>query len=103
QAERTRARTAFVCDCTQYREALPPAGGAGIARQWQADPRIARHRYSAGGAALLLSRGLGAVDGARTAGVPTRRRDRTGDPLELPAADAGVEDCPGTGDVEYGG
>ncbi len=70
-----------------------------IARQRQADPRNTRPRYSAGGAPLLPSCRLGATDGHRTAGLRSGRRRRADHPLELPAADAGLEDraSPGHG------
>ena len=74
------------------------------AGQRQADPRDARHRHPAGGPPLLLPRRLGAADGRAScpACVPRRRR-RPDHPLELPAADAGLEDRPGAGDGQHGG
>ncbi len=85
--------------------ARPRAGRAGVARQRQADPRVARRRHPAGRRALLLLRGLGRQAAARR--VRRRpapaRRGRPGHPVELPAADAGVEDRAGAGRRQHGG
>ena len=73
-------------------EALAPARRAGDAGQRQADPRDARHRHPAGRAALLPPRRLGAADGDASCRLRAARRGRADHPLELPAADAGLED-----------
>ena len=76
-------------------EALAPARRAREHGQRQVDSRDARHRRSARRAALLSSRRLGA---AARRGVRRLRGDRRRRPdhsVELPAADAGVEDRAG--------
>ena len=87
-----RARALSLRDRPPDPEALAPARRAGDDGQRQADPRDARHRHSAGGAALLPPRRLGAADGERAARYGAGRRRRADHPLELPAADAGLED-----------
>ena len=75
------------------------AGRARVARQRQADQGVARRRHPAGRRALLLLRGLGRQARARGVrpGPAAARRGRPGHPVELPAADARVEDRPGAG------
>src|SRR3954453_12344465 len=83
--------------------ARPRVPRPGIAGQRQADPGVARHRHPPGRGALLLPRGLGRQARARgaRAGPAAARRRRPGHPVELPAADAGVEDRPGAGYREH--
>ena len=71
------------------------------ARQRQADPRDARHRHPAGRAPLLPPRRLGPAHGASSPAT-SRRRRRADHPVELPAADAGLEDRAGAGDGKHG-
>ncbi len=73
----------------------PPVRGARSDRQRQADPRDARHRHSAGGAALLPPRRLGGTDGQRACRPHAGRRLRPDHPVELPAADARLENRAG--------
>ena len=83
-----------------FRIARHPAGAGprvrrpGDARQRQADPGVPRRRHPAGRGALLLPRGLGRQARVRRprARPAAARRRRPGHPVELPAADAGVED-----------
>ena len=75
--------------------AQPPVRGGRGARQRQADPRDARHRRAAGRAALLSSRRLGAAHGDRARRPRAGRRLRADHPVELPAADARLEDRAG--------
>ena len=79
--------------------ALPRARRAGVARQRQADQGVPRRRRPAGRGALLLLRGLGRQARLRRlrARPAAARRRRPGHPVELPAADAGVEDRAGAG------
>ncbi len=85
--------------------AQPRVRGAGDDRQRQADQGVPRRRRPHRGGALLLLRRLGRQARARR----LRRRPaaargrRPGDPLELPAADAGLEDRPGAGRRQHGG
>ena len=53
---------------------FPAARGSRNHGQRQAHPREPRHRYSAGGAAFLLSRRLGAIARARISRIRTLRR-----------------------------
>ena len=99
-AARRRARQVPVPDRPDHPGALPRAGRAGVAGQRQADPRDPRRRPAAGRRALLLLRGLGRQARPRRASGANPRplgRGRPGHPVELPAADAGVEDRPGAG------
>ena len=75
----------------------------GDAGQRQADPRVPRRRRPAGRGALLLPRGLGRQARARgpRPGPPAARRGRPGHPVELPAADAGLEGRPGAGHRQH--
>ena len=74
----------------------PLLRGARDARQRQADPRDARHRHAAGRAPLLPPRRLGRscwrASSPATRPVGVVRPDH---PVELPAADAGLEDRAG--------
>ena len=65
------------------------------ARQRQADSRVARHRHPARGAALLSPRRLGAAARSRVPRDGSGGRGGAGDPVELSAADDGVEDRAG--------
>ena len=76
--------------------------GPGDDRQRQADPRIARHRHSAGGAPFLSSRRLGLADRERVSGHEAGRRVRADHPVEFPAADARLEDRARARGGEYG-
>ena len=77
----------------------PRARRARVARQRQADQGVARRRHPAGRGALLLLRRLGRQARVRRlrARPAAARRRRPGDPVELPAADAGLEDRPRAG------
>ena len=73
-------------------------------RQRQADQGVARRRRPARRGALLLLRRLGRqarVRRLRRRPAAARRR-RPGHPVELPAADAGLEDRPGAGLRQHG-
>ncbi len=83
-------------------EAQPVLRGAGVTRQWQADPGVARHRRAAGGAALLLPRRVGAAHGAGVARPGAGRRHRSDHSVELPASHARVEGRARIGDGEHG-
>ena len=77
---------------------------ARVARRRQADQGVARRRPAARRRALLLLRGLGGQARVRVpepAPAPGRGR-RPGDPVELPAADAGVEGGAGARGGEHG-
>ena len=77
-------------------EARAPVRRAGDAGQRQADPRDPRHRHPAGRAPLLPPRRLGAAAwSSEFAGYGAGRRRRPDHPVELPAADAGLEDRAG--------
>ena len=102
-ARRPRARAAPLRSRAPHPEAEPVLRGARVARQRQADPGVARHRRTASGAALLSPRRLGAADGAGAAGTRAGRRDRSDHSMELPAADAGVEDRARARDGKHGG
>ena len=78
--------------------------GAGVAQRRQADQGVARRRPAARRRALLLLRGLGRQARVRVpepAAAPGRRR-RPDHPVELPAADAGVEDRAGARGRQHG-
>ncbi len=77
----------------------PRVRRAGEPGQRQADPRVAGRGRAAGRRALLLLRGLGGQAGVRRAGpgAAAARRGRAGHPLELPAADGGLEAGAGAG------
>ena len=77
--------------------------GAGDPRQRQADPRDPRHRHPAGRAPFLPPRRLGAADGRRAPRPRAARRRRPDHPVELPAADAGLEDRAGACRRQHGG
>ena len=98
------AREVPVPDRADHPGAQPRARGPGDARQRQADQGDARRGPPAGGGALLLLRGLGGQ--ARPRGLRPEPgaagRRGPGHPVELPAADAGVEDRPGAGDGQHG-
>ena len=94
-ARAARARAIPVRARARRAEALAPARRAREHGQRQVDSRDARHRRAARRAALLSSRRLGA---AARRGVPRLRGDRRRRPdhsVELPAADARVEDRAG--------
>src|SRR5579884_2391118 len=61
----------------------------------------ARYLYPPGRPPFLLPCRLGAAYGLRTARLPARRRGGADHPLELPPADAGLEDRSGPGDGQY--
>ena len=94
-----RARQVPLPDRPHPAGAGPRAGRARVARQRQADPGVARRRRPARRGVLLLLRRLGRqarARGLRPEPAAARRR-RPGHPVELPAADAGLEDRPGPG------
>ena len=70
--------------------------------QWQADPRIARHRRAAGRAPFLSSRRLGRIDRNGISRPGSGRRLRPDHPVEFPAADAGLEDRARAGGGQHG-
>src|SRR5438067_1014174 len=76
--------------------ALARVRGARVPERRQADQGVARRRPAAGRRALLLLRGLGRQARVRVPEPPSasRRRRRADHPLELPVADARVEDRP---------
>ena len=90
---RQRAREVPVPDRAHPPGALPRVRGARVAERRQADQGVARRRPAARRGALLLLRGLGRqarvrVPEPRAAAARRRRPDH---PVELPAADAGLE------------
>ena len=100
---RARAREVPLPHRARDPGARPRARRARVARQRQADPRVARRRRPAGGRALLLLRGLGRqarARGLRPGAAPARRR-RADHPLELPAADGGLEARAGARDRQH--
>ena len=116
-AARERVRERLVGAATGRARQVPvphrahPAGAlarvrrAGVARRRQADQGVARRRPAARRRALLLLRRLGGQARVR---VPEPRRPRplgvagAGHPVELPAADAGVEDRAGARRRQHG-
>ncbi len=96
-AFRPRTREASLCAGAACAEARALPLGAGVARQRQADPRIARHRRAARRPALLPSRRLGDAGRERISGNEAGRRLRADHPVELSAADARLEDRAGSG------
>ncbi len=101
-AQRRRARAPSLRPGAPRAEARALSRGARKRRQRQADPRIARHRHSPGRAAFLSPRRLGLADRERIPRPPPRRRLRADHSLELPAADAGVEDRAGARGGQHG-
>ena len=96
------ARAPSLCARPPRAEARALPRGAGEHRQRQADPRIARHRRAARGAPFLSSRRLGGADRHRIPRHAAGRRLRADHSVELPAADAGLEDRAGAGGGQYG-
>ena len=92
-----RAREVPLPDRAPDPGALARARGRGVARRRQADQGVARRRHPARGGALLLLRGLGRQARVRVPEPPPApaRRRRPDHPLELPAADARLEDRAG--------
>ena len=93
----SRAREVPVPDRAHPPGALPRVRGARVAERRQADQGVARRRPAARSRALLLLRGLGRQARVR---IPepqaaAGRRRRPDHPVELPAADAGLEDRAG--------
>ncbi len=84
-------------------EKFAPLRGARNPRQRQADPRNPRHRHPAGRPPFLPSRGLGPAAGRGAARLFAGRGDRPDHPVELPAADAGLENRPGARHGQYRG
>ena len=102
-ALRPRARRASLRARAPRAEARALPRRARDDRQRQADPRDARHRHSAGRPAFLSSRRLGAA--ARRASSPATQPVgvvRPDHPVELPAADAGLEDRAGARGRQHG-
>ena len=102
-AERACPRACAVCAGAADPEACAPVRGAGNPRQRQANPRDPRHRHPARGAAFLPSRRLGAIAGVRVRRLPRGGRGGPDRAVELPAADAGVEDRTSLGLRQHGG
>ena len=94
---RPRAGQVPLPDRPDHPGARPRAGRAGVDRQRQADQGVARRRRPAGRRQLLLLRRLGRQARALRLRQHAARRRRPGHPVELPAADAVVEDRPGAG------
>ena len=91
-------RAARQCPCALPVRARPPAAEAQrffsvleSMDNGKADPRVARYRHPAGGAALLSPRWLGRPARQRIPRLHLRGRVRTDHPVELSALDAGVE------------
>ena len=98
------ARQVHVPDRAAAAGARARVRGAGVAQRRQADQGVARRRPAARRRALLLLRRLGRQARLR---VPepapaAGRRRRPDHPVELPAADAGVEDRPGARRRQHG-
>ena len=102
-AARERAREVPVPDRAHPPGALARVRGARVAERRQADQGVARRRPAARGRALLLLRGLGRQARVRVPEPPAAaaRRRRPDHPVELPAADARVEDRAGARDREH--
>ena len=94
-AFRLRAVETYLCACAPCAEAGALSFCSGDDRQRQADPRVARHRHSAGRPPFLPSRRLGLADRQRVPGDEAGRRVRADHSVEFPAADAGLEDRAG--------
>src|ERR1700733_14498729 len=75
--------------------------GAGNDGQRQTHSRESRYRYPVGGAAFLLSCGVGSAFGAGVSGVHSLRRGGADHSLELSTADVGMEDRAGFGRWKY--
>ena len=104
RVEAVRARQGAVPDRTGPAGALARARGRRVARRREADQGVARRRSAARRGALLLLRGVGRqarVRLPRQTAAAARRggADRS---VELPAADAGVEDRPGARVRQHG-
>ena len=99
QMRGARARQVPLPDRPDHPGARPRARRPRDDRQRQADQGVARRRHPARRGALLLLRRLGRQARLRRPRAATRaaRRRRPDHPVELPAADAGVEDRPGAG------
>ena len=104
-AARPGARQVRLPDRAPDPGARAGAGDRRDAGRRQADQGVARRRRPAGRGALLLLRGLGRQAGLRPGGPRSRaaRRRRPGHPVELPAADGGVEAGARAGDRQHGG
>ena len=98
-----RAREVPVPDRADPPGALARARRARVARRRQADQGVARRRPAARRGALLLLRGLGRQARVRVPEPPpaAARRRRPDHPVELPAADARVEDRAGARGREH--
>ena len=102
---RSRARQVPLPDRAHPPGAQPRVRGPGDARQRQADQGDARRRRAARRRALLVLRRLGGqarvrVPGPHAAAAGCRG---AGHPVELPAADAGLEDRAGARGRQHGG
>ena len=97
EAARERTGEVPVPDRAHPPGALARVRGARVAERRQADQGVARRRRAARGRALLLLRGLGRQARVRVPEPPAEaaRRRRPDHPVELPAADARVEDRAG--------
>ena len=104
EAAGERAREVPVPDRAHPPGARARVRRARVAERRQADQGVARRRPAARGGALLLLRGLGRQARVRVP-EPAReaaRRRGPDHPVELPAADAGVEDRAGARRREHG-
>ena len=101
-ALRLRTVEASLCARAPRAEAGALSFGSGDDRQRQADPRVARHRHSAGRPPFLPSRRLGLADRQRVSGDEARRRVRADHPVEFSAADARLEDRAGARGRQHG-
>ena len=100
-----RARQVPLPDRAPDPGALARARRRGVARRWQADQGVSRRRHPARGRALLLLRRLGRQARVRLPEpqAAAARRCRPDHPVELPAADARLEDRPGAGVRQHRG
>ncbi len=98
-----RAGALPLCHRPRPAEARAVLLGHRDARQRQGHPRDPHRRRAARHPPLLPPCGLGRGAGRGVSGPRAARRLRSGDPLELPDADAGVEDRAGAGGGQHGG
>ena len=102
-AQRARARPVPLRDRPPPAKAEPPLRGARDDGQRQAHPRDPGHRHPARGTALQPPRRVGAGHGHRAPWLRAAWRRGSDHPVELPDADAGVEDRPGDRDGQHRG
>ena len=103
EAVRRRPREVPLPDRAHPAGALARVRRARVAERRQADQGVARRRPAARGRALLLLRGLGRQARVRVPEPHAEAARRRGPdhPVELPAADAGVEDRAGARDRQH--